>query len=217
MPRTVRSKLLLHYGTYFVLTETHWISKNFKIWHYNLLQVITLSVDTMTAEDTALLTCITRFMVRIPIHTITVLIFLRVSLFPPDKCENSNLIRPISFTIPYHTVITQYPVRGHVHGANYEPQHKACHLNGYGIAKYRVLTAVMFKNQISGILHCVDKQVFTELSKGRTLIFKVKKTNVVNCLTLKLKTMCSVENSGLHNDEYKTLHYLCRNPKSRLL
>lgn len=34
-------------------------------------------------------------------------------------------ISPISFTIPYHTVVTQYPVRGHDHAVNYEPQHKA--------------------------------------------------------------------------------------------
>jgi len=120
---------------------------------------------------------------------------------------------PISFTNPYHTAITQYPVRGHDHAVNYKPQHKAVLLSGYGIAKYEVLTAVLFWFKSPGILLSVDVRVVIDVSKDRTLISKVKKTNVVNCLTLKVKALCSVENSGLSNDEQKTLRHLCRNPK----
>jgi hypothetical protein len=171
----------------------------------------------MMVESTALLTCTTRFLLRISTQTITVFTFSRVSLFQRGKCKNSNIIRPTSFTIPYDTVITQYPVRGHDHAVNYEPQHKACLLNGYGIAKYGVLKAVLLRIQISGILCCVDERVVTDVSKDRTLISKVKIPSVLNCLTLKTKAIFSVESSVLHNDEQKSLHYLCRNPKSRLL
>jgi len=65
MPKRTRSKLLLRYGMYCVLTESHLISNNSKIWLNNLLQVITFSVDTMMAEATALLTSITKFVVGI--------------------------------------------------------------------------------------------------------------------------------------------------------
>jgi hypothetical protein len=163
MPKRARSKLLLRYGTYCVLTESHLIRKSFKIWQCSLLHVITFSVDTMMAEGTALL----HYGVRgsnIDTDNDCPYLFLRISLFPPGKCENSNLIRPISFAIPYHTVIIHYPVRGHDHAVNYKPQHKICLFNGYIVAKYRLLTAVMLKIQISGILRCVGEQVVTEVS-----------------------------------------------------
>ena len=89
-------------------------------------------------------------------------------------------MRPTYFTIPYHTAITQYPVRGHDYAVNYKPQKKACLLSGHGIAKYEVLTAVLFGSKSPWILGCVDERVVTDVSKDRTLISKIKKTNVVN-------------------------------------
>ena len=82
MPKRARSKLLLRYGTCCVLTKSHLASKNFKIWHYILFQVIKFSVDTMMAEGTALLTCITRFVVRISTQTMTVLTFIAGFFIP---------------------------------------------------------------------------------------------------------------------------------------
>jgi len=78
--------------------------------------------------------------------------------------------------------------------------------------KYEVLTAVLFRLKSHGILRSVDVRVVIDVSKDRTLISKVKETNVVNCLTLIVKALCSVENSRLSNDEQKTLRHLCRNP-----
>lgn len=69
------------------------------------------------------------------------------------------------------------------------------------IAKYEVLTVVLLGFKSPGILRSVDVRVVIDVSKDRTVISKVKKTNVVNCLTLKVKAFCFVENSGLSNDE----------------